>query len=139
MYRGDIIFDDHVAIVLIKWSKTLQNPDHGSYKIIPKLGQSTLCPVSEIQNMIKCYPVQENEPMLVNSHGVITQTQLRTHLRRLLIHINVCILFMHLTGATLALTSGVVIVHIKEHGTWLSDAVHTYIVSDPQNASAAGI
>ena len=120
--RGDVIFDDNVAIVLVKWSKTLQNPHQGSYIIIPKLGRSPLCPVSAIQNMIKSYPVQVNEPMFVNSHEVITQTQLRTHLRRVLHHIKVdpSVHSFHTfrrSGATLAFNSGVDIAHIKCHGT----------------------
>ena len=139
--RGDVIFHEDIAIVLIKWSKTLQNPDQGSYIIIPSLGLSPLCPVTAIKNMIKNYPIQENQPMFVNVNGVITQSQLRSHLRKVLLQINVdpSVHSFHTfrrSGATLAFNSGVDISHIKRHGTWLSDAVHTYIVSDPQNASA---
>ena len=87
--RGDVIFHGDTAIVLVKWSKTLQNPDQGSYIIIPNLGRSPLCPVSAIQTMIKNYPMQDNQPMFVNSNGVVTQTQLRSHFRRVLLQINV--------------------------------------------------
>ena len=35
--RGDVIFHEDITIVLVKWSKTLQNPDQGSYIFIPSL------------------------------------------------------------------------------------------------------
>ena len=38
--RGDIIFQDSHAIVLIKWSKTLQSSTKGTFIIIPSLGNS---------------------------------------------------------------------------------------------------
>ena len=63
-----MIFHEDIAIVLIKWSKTLQNPDQGSYIIIPSLGLSPLCPVTAIKNMIKNYPIQENQPISIKKH-----------------------------------------------------------------------
>ena len=97
--------------------------------------------MTAIKNMIKNYPTQENQPLFVNLNGVITQSQLRAHLRKVLLQINVdpsqhSFHKFRRSGVTLAFNSGVDISHIKCHGTWLSDTVHTYIVSDPQNASA---
>ena len=40
------------------------------------------------------------------------------------------------SGVTLAFNNNVSIQNIKRHGTWLSDTVHTYILSDPCRASA---
>ena len=40
------------------------------------------------------------------------------------------------SGVTLANNLDIPIDHIKRHGTWQSDAVYTYIIDDPQRASA---
>ena len=40
------------------------------------------------------------------------------------------------SGATLANNLDIPIEHIKIHGTWQSDSVYTYIIDDPQRASA---
>ena len=50
--QGDVIFNQDIVMVLMQWSKTLQNPNQGSYITIPKLGSSPLCPVSAVQ---KCH------------------------------------------------------------------------------------
>ena len=127
--RGDVIFDQNVVIVLVKWSKTLQNSDQGSYIIIPKLGSSPLCPVSASQTMAELFPAHENQPLFMNSQGVITQNQVRTHLKSIMVRLNLdsALHSFHTfrrSGVTLAFNIGADINHIKRHGMWLSDAVH---------------
>ena len=46
--RGDIIFSDNEAIVLVKWSKTIQSRDKVARVVIPKLPGSKLCPVTAL-------------------------------------------------------------------------------------------
>ena len=43
--RGDLIFSIHNVVILIKWSKTMQDRHSVSTITIPALGTSPLCPV----------------------------------------------------------------------------------------------
>ena len=51
------------AMLLIKWSKTLQASNKGTFITLPLLGQSPLCPLQAIQNMIQLYPASDNAPL----------------------------------------------------------------------------
>ena len=82
--RGDIIFDVSHAIVIVKWTKTLQSCHRGTFVLIPRLPSSPLCPVIALQAMFTQYPVHKNAPLSVPNLGVITQHQVGQHLAKIL-------------------------------------------------------
>ena len=138
--RGDIIFHASHAIVIVKWTKTLQSFHKGTFVLIPRLPASPLCPVTALQAMFTQYPVHKNAPLFVSESGVITQYQVRQHLARIveMLQLDPRMYTFHTfrrSGATLAFNNDVNIQAIKRHGTWSSDTVHRYIMSDPANAS----
>ena len=51
--RGDIIFGDISAVVIIKWSKTNQLRDKVHYVTIPKSPQALLCPFLALKPMLE--------------------------------------------------------------------------------------
>ena len=59
--RGDIIFSHNEAIVLPKWSKTIQSQDKVARVVIPKLPGSKLCPVTALSNMLRLVPGSNND------------------------------------------------------------------------------
>ena len=139
--RGDFFLHQNSAILLIKWSKTLQISTKGTFITIPVLGQSPLCPVRAIDNMIQLYPAVPNAPLFFNWHGVITQAQIRTHLVKIVHFIGLdpkthTFHTFRRSGATLAFNNNVSIQHIQRQGTWSSDAVNAYIVEDPLHSSS---
>ena len=63
--RGDVIFGDTSAVVIIKWSKTNQLRDKVHYLTIPKIPQSLLCPFLALKTMLKKFLVQKMIPYLL--------------------------------------------------------------------------
>ena len=139
--RGDVIIQPSNAIVIVKWSKTLQNIKKGTFVIIPRLGRSPLCPVKALETMLQTSSQHTNAPLFTTTEGILTQNQVRTHLAKLLHALKLdgksySFHTFRRSGATLAFNSNVSIQNIKRHGTWSSDTVYTYILSDPSKASA---
>ena len=138
--RGDIIYHNDFAIVLVKWSKTIQTANKATYIMIPNLGNSPLCPVRAVKSMCQILPLSSMAPLFCSENGVFTQSQVRSHLKKVLSVLNIdatthSFHTFRRSGATLAFNSNVAIQHIKRQGTWSSEAVNHYIVSDPTNAS----
>ena len=50
--RGDIIFGNDQATIIIKWSKTIQDRTNITTIHIPVLGNSPLCPVASLKSML---------------------------------------------------------------------------------------
>ena len=139
--RGDVIIQPANAIIIVKWSKTLQNIKKGTFVIIPRLGSSPLCPVRALEIMLHATPQHSNAPLFITTEGILTQNRVRTHLSKLLCALNLdgksySFHTFRRSGATLAFNNNVSIQNIKRHGTWSSDTVYTYILSDPAKASA---
>ena len=65
MTRADHICTPDGAVLLIKWSKTLQNRKDIVTITIPLLSDSPLCPIAAFNRMIRLYPVSDNEPLFV--------------------------------------------------------------------------
>ena len=140
--RGDIIFSHDMAIILVKWSKTIQSRDKIAHIHIPVLPVSRLCPVTALKRMLAIVPGSQDHPFFSicrQSHWVpLTDSIVRKYIK----HIT-CILnweHMHITfhtfrksGASWAFP----IDDIKQRATWNSDCVRRYIhtqtktVSDP--------
>ena len=139
--RGDVLFHHKFLIVMVKWSKTLQSARKGTYIVLPELPGSRLCPMSALRAMTSQFPAKPNAPLFFTSSGPIIQSQIRTHLNKILalIHLNPQHFSFHTfrrSGATLAFNNNVDLQAIKRHGTWTSDAVNAYIVADPVHTAS---
>ena len=54
--RGDVLFEQNQAIIIVKWSKTLQSINKGTFVIIPRLRNNVLCPVKAIDvHRVSCH------------------------------------------------------------------------------------
>ena len=80
----DILIQPSNAIVIVKWSKTLQSIKKGTFVIIPRLGQSPLCPVKTLEKMLNVSTQHSNAPLFSTSEDILTQNQVRSHLSKLL-------------------------------------------------------
>ena len=122
--KGDVIFAQDQVLLIIKWSKTMQN------RQLPMLGSSPLCPVAALRSLLLLFPGDSNDPLFQISR-VQTQVPARRHLHTIS---NALQLSPHLTfhdfrrsGATWAFYHGVPLSQIMHHGTWRSDSVWKYI------------
>ena len=75
LYRGDTLFEQTEAVIIVKWSKMLQTINKGTYVIIPRLNNNMLCPVKALENMFKEFPASRNAPLFSHQSGTLTQTQ----------------------------------------------------------------
>ena len=64
--RGDLSFSPH-NVILIKWSKTMQDRQSVSTITIPALGCSPLCPVTALTAMCRAFPATSNQPLFLYS------------------------------------------------------------------------
>ena len=132
--RGDILFEQSQAVIIVKWSKTLQTINKGTYVIIPRLNHNLLCPVKALEHMFKKFPASRNAPLFSHHSGTLTQSQVRTHLSKILnwLHLDSTTFSFHTfkrSGATLAFNNHIGIKNIQRHGACASDTVYRYIVS----------
>ena len=83
--RGDNIFDKNAAIVVVKWSKTLQDRHKVTTIAVPYLGESGLCPVTAIRDLLAATPLSPNNPLFqICKAGIwtpLTDYQTRKHLK----------------------------------------------------------
>ena len=61
--RGDIIFSHDMAIIIVKWSKTLQARDKIPRIHIPVMPDSRLCPVAALIGMLTMVPGSQDDPL----------------------------------------------------------------------------
>ena len=143
--RGDVIFAQTSAVVILKWSKTNQLRNKVNYVTIPVLPHSPLCPVVALKTMIQKIPAGKNDPLfLIPKRGQflpLTDSMVRKHLKRVLKALgweNQKYTFhtFRRSGASWAHDHGVPIQAIKDQGTWSSDCVYRYISSDTQFSSS---
>ena len=97
--------------------------------------------MNAFKSMLLEFPAEGNAPLFLGSTGPITQSQIRSHLQKLLnsMQLNPKHYSFHTfrrSGATLAFNNSVDLQHIKKHGTWTSDAVNAFIVADPLTSSS---
>ena len=92
--RADVIFGDSKALVVIKWSKTLQDRCRTTIVTIPVLGQSLLCPVVAVQTMFQLFPADVESPLFqVPAAGVmvpLTDSMARKHLKQVSLALSLC-------------------------------------------------
>ena len=82
--RGDVLFHGKFLIVIVKWSKTLQSANKGTYVILPELTGSRLCPMSALRAMLLQFPAKNNDPLFLGPSGPIVQSQIRSHFNKIL-------------------------------------------------------
>ena len=70
LLREDLIFSDQYCIVIIKWSKTLQDKQQSRTISISQLGASPLCSIQALQIMFQQFPASKNLPLFYQwKHG----------------------------------------------------------------------
>ena len=84
--RADVIFVESKALVVIKWSKTLQDRCRTTTVIVLILGQSLLGPVVAIQTMFQLYPAGPESPLFqipsADALMSLTDSIARKHLKQ---------------------------------------------------------
>ena len=135
--RADVIFGITGAVLLIKWSKTIQNRRDFVTISLPDLAGSHMCPVSALKAMFQFFPGSNNSPVFVipKSKGLVplTDSVVRKHLKDVSGFLG---LIPSLTfhdfrrgGAAWAFQNGVPLEHIMKHAIWKSNAIWTYLSS----------
>ena len=83
--RGNIFFSDTMAIILVKWSKTIQFRNKIARIHIPMLPSSRLCPVTAVKQMLSHIPGSQDDPLFrICRHGrwlPLTDSMVRKHLK----------------------------------------------------------
>lgn len=140
--RGDLFFSPPGAVLLIKWSKTLQTGQH-TLLPIPAINRHRHCPVAAFKQLFRAHPLNPNQPLFpmpdVSPPRSITVSMLRD-----ILNINLKILGINPTqyslhsfrrgGATTAYQAGADYAHIKRHGTWRSNVFWDYITTYTQDS-----
>ena len=135
--RADVIFGTSGAVLLIKWSKTMQNRRDFVTISLPDLAGSHLCPVMALKVMFQRFPGSENSPVFVipRPTGLVPLTDsvackhLKDICRSLGLDIPLTFHDFRRGGAAWAFQHGVPLEHIMKHGTWKSDPIWTYLSS----------
>ena len=137
--RGDILFPNQGATLLLKWSKTLQTRSDIRTIPLPWLRNSPLCPVASLYTLLQSQLGTSNDPVfrISRSHGLVplTDSVARKCLTTLssMLHLAPKLTFhdFRWSGATWAFQHGVPLQQIMHHGTWKSDAIWSYIQNVP--------
>lgn len=134
--RGDVVSASPGMHILLKWSKTLQKSNNVKTVPLALIPNSRLCPVTALKAMMAAYPAGHNQPMFCIPKGksitTVTQSQVRTVLAVIVkkLHLSPTQFGFHTfrrSGASLAFQNHVPLQDIQSHGTWLSQAVWSYI------------
>ena len=141
--RGDFISHQQGGLLLIKWPKTIQNRRDTVTLPLPFLGSSHLCPISALAAMIQAIPASPNDPLFILPRKTgptpLTDSVARKHLKTIssALALSPPLTFhaFRKAGASWAFHNGVPLEFIKKHGTWKSDAIHTYLLSFPSFSS----
>ena len=142
--RGDMLFSNQGATLLIKWSKTLQTRSDIRTIPLPWLRDSPLCPVTSLYTLLQTQSGTTNDPVfrISRSHGLVplTNSVARKYLTSLsaMLHLAPKLTFhdFRRSGATWAFQHGVPLQQIMHHGTWKSDAIWSYIQNVPTASSS---
>ena len=66
--RADVIFEVTGAVLLIKWSKNMQNRRDFATISLPDLAGSHLCPVLALKVMFQRFSGSDNSPVVISNH-----------------------------------------------------------------------
>ena len=85
LVRGDLIITRNSALLIVNWSKTIQNCRDIVTLPLPCLGSSILCPIAALNKMIKLDPASQNDPLFIlprnTYHIPLTDSIARKHLK----------------------------------------------------------
>ena len=134
--RGDILLENDILIVLVKWSKTIQFGQRILRIPLINIPGNILCPVKAYKDMIKAIPAHKTSPAFcILKEGEIIPIiykQFQNKLRNLIEKTgrNSKYYSSHSFrrgGASLAFESNVTTELIQLHGDWRSDAYKKYL------------
>ena len=120
-------------MTLVKSSKTMQNNNQVKLITVPKIPNSSLCPVLALSNLLLLTPkganlllfqgkvVQEWVPSRVRRHFDILLSRLRLNNTGYTPHAFRC------SGAMFAFNNEIALQNIQRHSTWMLDWVWRYI------------
>ena len=140
----DIHASDKGILFKIKWSKTRQHSSDSAVIPLPALGDSPLCPLRAwwlYQAALASCDLQTPTPLLVSTSGspgaplTISKFRASFHQAMSLAGLSNRGYTPHSLrrgGASFSHQAGVLIPHIKTHGTWRSDAINAYLLSQPK-------
>ena len=132
--RADVIFKPGKMIILVKWSKTMQNNNQIKFITVPRILNSPICPVRAISNLLALTPRGPNLPLFqvkYNQEWVpLTDTRVRRHFAQVLSRLNLAgpgytFHTFRRSGAAFAFNNNVALQNIQKHGTWTLDSVRT--------------
>ena len=125
MCKGDFFFSDSEMIILLKWTKTLQNNNQARLLKLPYL-KNCLCPAKAVKECLKLVPGDNNAPIfqykIRNSWIPLTDSKVRQHLKNVLQMAGkpmdyVTFHSFRRSGASLAFNHNVPLQEIQRHGT----------------------
>ena len=146
--RADFTPHHDFATLIVKWSKTLQKQSQFATVQIPVLFPSPLCPVSALQSMIAAFPLPPDAPLFAIPQGrsfvPLTESKVRRTLSSIVSSLGLdphshsfhC---FRRSGASLAFNTDVSLQSIQKQGTWSSDSVWSYIVSNPHSQGSVSL
>ena len=80
-----LIIQPQGAVVIVKWSKTIQNRKDVTTISIPTLGDSPLCPIKALEATMQKIPASDNDPLFLipKTKGLVplTDSVARKHLK----------------------------------------------------------
>ena len=83
---GDVVFAFQRAIIVVKWSKTLQDRVKTTTVDIPYLGASALCPIAALERMLATHPAHPDSPLFqipqADLLSPLTDSAARKHLKQ---------------------------------------------------------
>ena len=137
--KGDITFSQSGAVVVVKWTKTLQDRCKVASVSLPNLGASPLCPIADLKDLGTFNPVDNDKPLFeilsLFASVPLTDSYARKHLKKVstLLQLPKPITFHDFRrgGASWAFRHGVPIQDIQAQGTWSSSCVWRYINISP--------
>ena len=139
----DIVFSDNGAVVIVKWSKIMQDRQHIGNVPIPQLGNAYICPVKALNLMLSQNPMLEmllfftfqvkvelcHCDSLARKHLKSSFCQYINLSRRINFH------GCRRGGATWTFWHGFRVEHIQVQGTWSSQCMWGYIKLPPSSSS----
>ena len=129
--REDIIFTSSGAIVIIKWSKTMQNRKDACTIAIPSLGLSEICMVTTLKTdndqLFRIY----KKGTIFTLKDSIACKYLKQISSTLVIQPPLTFHAFRRVASTWVFQHGVSLEHIQAHGTQKSNAVWAYLRTSP--------
>ena len=85
--KGDLISSANSVVIIIKWSKTLQDRKKVATVTIPALGASPLCPLNALKKLLHIHPLTDDHPLFIfykqGRPVTLTDSMARKHLKHI--------------------------------------------------------